>query len=171
MIFLSACIQEPRNRKIAVEQSEISNTFIGKWESLKRIYPYKSYLTINNDSTFSFEYGACKASGFSNGRWKMIDSMILLNSFEIDSCLYLSHFQIDCGLLDLKDITQYHIEKTIIDCDPEYMTDYIEFKNEKLYIDNDTLKHQVKNQEFCPEIRNDFSRIVKDTTSFKAYGQ
>ena len=68
IILSISCIQGSSQETIRVDQNISSKTFIGSWESLKRIYPYKSYLIIKNDSTFHFEYGACLASGLSNGK-------------------------------------------------------------------------------------------------------
>ncbi|HBS86682.1 MAG: hypothetical protein A2W91_11690 [Bacteroidetes bacterium GWF2_38_335] len=93
----------------------------------------------------------------------MKDSLIVLNSCKIDSCMHLLHFGQDCILIDENDTSEHIIEKTISDCNPKNGTDYIEFDNEEFYIDNDTLKHKVKKVKLCPEIRNDFFRTIKDT--------
>jgi hypothetical protein len=171
IVFFTGCVNEPKKEIENIERKEIVNPFIGNWESLERVYPYKSYLIIDTDSTFYFEYGACLASGFSNGKWTMNDSIIKLNSDKIDSCMYLSHFGQDCIVIDENDTSEFIVEKTISDCNPKSGEDYIEFFNEEFYIDNDTLKHIVKKSKLCPEIRNDFSRIKKDTTANKSYTQ
>ncbi len=165
IVFFTTCVNKSKK--------EITNPFIGNWESLERVYPYKSYLIINNDSTFHYEYGACSASGFSNGNWTKKDSIIILNSDKTDLCMYLLHFGQDCIVIDENGTSEQVFEKTIPDCrNPEYEEKYyIKFINEKFYIDNDTLKHIVKKTKLCPEIRNDFSKIIKDITANKSYTQ
>ena len=141
-----------------------SNKYNGLWESVKRPYPYRSHLTINSDSTFRFEYGACMSCGFSKGTWIIKDDIIALNSNEIDSCMYLLHFEDDCKKVP-DDSTEIIIETTIIDCKPKWTDDYVDFNNEEFYLDGDTLRHRVKKPKVCPELRNDFYRIKKDTTA------
>jgi len=87
--------------------------------------------------------------------------------------MYLSYFGQDCIVIDENSTSEYLFEKTIPDCsNPEYEEKYyIKFTNEEFYIDNDTLKHIVKKTKLCPEIRNDFSRIIKDITANKSYTQ
>jgi hypothetical protein len=168
-ILLVSCSQEANEEINATESHENPNLIIGTWESVKRVYPYKSYLLINKDRTFHFEYGACTARGVSNGKWIMKDGVMILNSYKIDSCMFLSHFEVDCKLIINYDTSEYIVEKTIVDCNPKNETYYIEFQNEEFYIDIDTLKHIVKKFKTCPETKNDFLRIIKDTTDENGY--
>ena len=167
VLFFTSCIQEVEKKAIDIDQIDIPNEFIGNWVSLDRVYPYKAYLIIKSDSTFHFEYGACSAGGFSNGKWVKKDSIIILNSIKTDSCMYLSPFGQDCILIEEIDRSEFVAEKTIPDCNPKNTDDYIEFKNEEFYINNDTLIQIVKKPKLCPEIRNDFTRIIQDTIANK----
>lgn len=63
------------------------------------------------------------------------------------------------------DSTEIIIETTIRDCEPAWTDDYVDFDNERFYLDGDTLRHKIKKQKLCPEIRNNFYRIEKDTTA------
>jgi len=143
-----------------------SYKYIGLWKSVERHYPYRSILTINLDHTFGFEYGACMSYGFSNGTWILRNDTLVLTSNEIDTCMYLSHFSVDC--MDVpSDTTEIVIETTIKDCEPLGTDDYVKFDNEEFYLEGDTLRHVIKKPKRCPEIRNDFYRIEKDTTATK----
>jgi len=152
-----------KNNESSMIENE-SNKYIGLWESVKRPYPYRSHLAINLDSTFRFEYGACISYGFSNGTWILCNDTIVMTSNEIDSCMYLSHFSVDCMEVP-SDSTEIVIETTIIDCEPQGTDDYIYFDNEEFYLEGDTLRHIIKKPKRCPEIRNDFYSIEKDTTA------
>jgi hypothetical protein len=169
IVFLcQGCVLDPEQKD---EQEPIdvtrdtTNSFIGCWESLKRVYPYESQLLIKNDGTFYFEYGACIAHGFSTGKWQLIDTSIFLNSNGMDSCMYLSYFGVDCIDVNPIDTAEYFIEKTIPDCNPKSESEYIEFKNTEFYIHNDTLRHIARDPQVCPEIRNDFIRETSNTTT------
>jgi len=107
------------------------------------------------------------ASDFSHGQWERKGTIIVLKSNNIDSCLYLTYFGEDCIVLDSLGNTDFVIEKTINDCEPEYETDYVVFNNEEFYLDNDTMKHILKKAKLCLEIRNDFTKEIRDITSNK----
>jgi len=162
--YFIACSNQVTNNDGSSVVINKSDKYIGLWKSVKRPYPYRSNLTINLDSTFRFEYGACMSYGFSNGTWILRDDTIVLTSNEIDSCMYLSHFSVDCMEVP-SDSTEIVIETTIIDCEPKGSDDYINFDNEEFYLEGDTLRHIIKKPKRCPEIRNDFYKIEKGTTA------
>ena len=164
-ILISGCVQESGKEIANYSQQDRTNIFIGDWLSAEREYPYEAYLIIRKDSTFHFEYGACLASGFSNGRWKIADSILILNSNVIDSCVYIRSFGDDCIVVDLELDSDYIRKESVKNCKPIHETEYIEFKNEKFYFDFDTLRHIVKKAKLCPEIKNDFIRFANDTTT------
>lgn len=160
ILLLVSCTQKSDQRVESGEATGNRNPFEGVWESIDRGFPYKSHLIINLDSTFEFEYGACMSFGYSQGNWLIKDSIIILNSFETDSCFYLSNFGVDCFSID-----DYSIETTKPECEPTQYIDYIRFDQEEFYVENDTLKHVVKGQKRCPEIKNNFFRGNEDTTA------
>lgn len=163
--LLLSCVKENSN----IKQDENNNLFIGTWESVDRFYPYKAHLIINKDSTFYFKYGACTASGFSKGVWISEDTIIDLKSLDIDSCMFLYRFGEDCEILNVDSpyVSEIIVEKTISGCDPIDYVDYVLFENEEFYLDGDTLRHIIKGDKLCPKIRNDFFKIIKDTTANK----
>lgn len=167
-IFI-ACNNQTEIKQIKLKKA--MNYFIGNWESTERCYPYKGFLLINKNGSFNFNYGACMASGVSEGKWELKDNIIILNSIKTDSCLYLSYFDVDCILevefVDEEDFIQnYSIETTIKDCEPKYYEDYVLFNNEEFYISNDTLVH-ISKKKTCPEIKNDFTRITRNNADTK----
>jgi hypothetical protein len=170
IFLLTGCVNNSEITPQIYTDNKIENKFIGTWESFEREYPYQAYLIIEKDYTFHFEFGACLTSGYSKGKWELKDSMIILNSIQTDLCMFLDYFNDDCILIDVNTMKNFVVEKSISDCEPKYGTEYIIFNNEKLYIDNDTLKHIIKEIKLCPEIRNIFFRI-NDTINDKAYLQ
>lgn len=165
IFILIGCVHKSEKNTILSNINEKPNGFIGEWESFERIYPYVSNLIIKNDSTFYYESGACLFRGFSKGRWKINNDTLILNSSNLDSCLYLSYFDEDCILITEGDTSKFIRETTISGCIPFYETEYILFKNDAFYIYNDTLIHKTKNSKQCIESRNIFFRIVVDTNA------
>jgi|GEM_PF-5894936 len=161
---LASCNFETTNNNQTSEKKEESNKYIGLWESVKRPFPYKSHLTINSDSTFWFEYGACTSYGFSNGAWIVRNDTLVLTSDQIDSCMYLSYFSADCVEIP-SDSNTIVIETTIMNCEPQGTDYYINFDNEEFYFEADTLRHLANKPKRCPELRNDFYSVKKDTTA------
>lgn len=171
IVFFNACVNGPQKEIENIKRKVISSPFIGKWESLKRAYPYKSHLILYEDSTFHFGYGACAARGFSRGKWTGNNSKIILNSDKTDSCMFLSFFGQECFLIDENDTSENILEKTKHDCNPtNYEKEYIKFTNEEFYIENDTLKYIEKKGRLYSKVRNDFRRII-DATVDRSYTQ
>lgn len=167
LVFFAGCQNEPEKEIENIEQEERINPFIGSWESIKRSYPYESDLIINMDGTYHFDYGACVAHGFSNGKWTMEDSIITLTSDDIDSCMYLGLFGVNCVVVDENDTAKHVLEKIISDCDPEPFLEYVQFTNEEFFILSDTLRHVVRRKKPCPDLKDDFVKAKKtplDTT-------
>ena len=162
IFFFTACIQEIEENSV-VTAVKGQNDFIGIWESVDRLIPYHGVLTINEDSAYYFEYGACLSHGFSKGKWALNDGVITLQSEQTDSCMYLLPFEQDCILVDESDTAKQSYPKTIPDCAERYLNNYIEFNAEAFFIQNDTLIHITKNPKLCPELKEDFTRIPADT--------
>ena len=155
-----------------IKPEVIQNNFIGAWRSVDRATPYRSYLIIEKDSSFHFNYGVCMNYGFSNGKWIMSDTSVMLSSIDIDSCLYINHFG-ETGIIivletDSNSIKEgdsnYIKETTIPDCKPITIVDFVVFSNEEFYIDSDTLKHVIKEKNIYFKTRNKFIRIEKEKT-------
>ena len=155
LIGFISCSQETKKQTPA-EQLDNADLFLGDWKSVKRDIPHSAELTINNDSTFRYSYGACLLRGFSNGYWTFSDSILTLNSFSADTCLYLREFGIDC--LTAEQTEKYKPKTTIEDCTPENTNEYVLFHEVRFKIIGDTLKHIFTEEKLCPEIRNDFYR-------------
>lgn len=147
------------------------NQFVGQWKSLKRPFPFSSVLTINDDSTFYYNFGACTSSGFSNGKWVIKTDTIILTSFEVDACLYIeTHFETEClPVIDIEENEDLEDQVTISDkCQPEFFEYYVIFNEERLIIENNKLKHIPKNPDSCPENvkKQEFRKITKRTKHF-----
>ena len=155
MIGLVGCSQGTKNHT-PDEQIENADMFFGDWKSVKRMTPYRAELTINKDSTFQYVYGASLLRGFSNGYWTLSDSILTLNSFSADTCLFLRVFGIDCITVD--QIEEFKPKTTIEDCIPENTSEYVLFQGVEFQLIGDTLKHIFTEEKLCPEIRNDFYR-------------
>jgi len=148
------------------------NKFIGNWKSVDRKYPFSGYLIIMKDSTFKYIFGACVSSGFSSGSWRIVDSLICLNTDNTDSCMFLDYFSNNC-IDDNSDLdydheldSSYMPETTIKGCKPKGSGSYIIFENEEFYIDVDTLKYIFKGENEC-QIDYNFNIIVIKNDSIK----
>ena len=138
--LLNSCNTESNQKQLKYSKSQ----FIGLWQSETRAYPYKSYLVIKSDSTYHYQYGACLASGFSDGTWKLEENALVLNSNQIDSCMYLKHFGIDCIIINDSILdSDFNIDMTIQNCKPSSDVNYVKFNNDKFYLNLDTLKHAI----------------------------
>ncbi len=155
LIGLISCSQETKKHR-PDEQPNNVDLFLGDWKSVKRDIPHSAELTINNDSTFRYSYGACLQRGFSNGYWTLSDSILTLNSFSADTCLFLRVFGIDCITAD--QIEKFRPKTTIEDCTPDNTGEYVLFQEVRFQLIGDTLKHIFTEEKLCPKIRNDFYR-------------
>lgn len=139
--LLNSCIGEA-NQKPQVNAMNDSKSFIGLWQSTPRAYPYKSFLVIKADSTFHYQYGACLAFGFSDGKWKIEENILVLNSNKTDSCMYLKHFGKDCIIINDSVLdSDFNIDMTIRNCNPSSDINYVNFTNARFLFNLDTLKH------------------------------
>lgn len=155
LIGLISCSQGTK-KDAPDEQTDNADLFLGDWKSVKRDIPYSAELTINKDNTFNFFYGACLFRGFSIGQWTLSDSILTLNSFPADTCLFLRVFGIDCIAVD--QIEEFKPKPTIEDCIPENTSEYVLFQGVEFQLIGDTLKHIFTEEKLYPEIRNDYYR-------------
>lgn len=96
-------------------------------------------LKIKPDHTFEFFGGACMDNYNSNGKWKVINDTLILNSVPSKDCQILVGFGNNMEDISKKD---YVRKLTIKDCTPnESDGAYINFINDKFYIKNDTLEY------------------------------
>jgi hypothetical protein len=132
--------------------------YIGEWKSLKREYPYDVSLKINDDKTFTFNGSSCGKKFSSKGNWEIINDTLTLTSHKSENSICGSEFGNNCIKVKFKNKTDS--TETIIQ-DSGYMDycDNIIFKSEKLYIENDTLKHKRKENK-CP-VKDNFIRNKK----------
>jgi len=140
MIIFSSC----------TEQSLTENNFIGAWTSVDKVTPYKAILTISSDSSFGFNFGACQSRGYSKGTWRLVDSSIILNSSETDSCYYVDEFGMHC--YDITDTSHWGM-KTHKDCDATLEMFYTIFSDDQFEIRNDSLYHIEELNNNCPDIK------------------
>jgi hypothetical protein len=144
------------------------NPYTGEWKSVERFYPYSSTLTMNDDRTFQFQYGACMDFGFSTGIWETTDKGIVLNSQNIDRCMYTRMFGVNCQSFILGDSsqwTEYLSSTTLENCEPKSETNYVIFDAEEFCLEGNTLKHILKLDSLCPSIKEQFIKIKEDATT------
>ena len=155
LIGLTSCSQGTK-KHIPDKQTENAELLLGDWKSVKRMIPYSAELSINDDNTFNYNYGAGMLRGFSIGQWTLTDSILTLTSFPADTCLYLREYGIDC--LTAEQIEKHKPKTTIEDCTPENTGEYVLFQEVRFQLIGDTLKNIFTEEKLCPEIRNDFYR-------------
>lgn len=123
-----------------------SNEFIGKWVSVDNVIPKNAILWIKEDNTFKYEFKAGLSSGFSNGKWVLDSTFIVLNSNEIDTCLYSTLFKRDCAPISDRKSVEELVTTTQKGCNPEKYVIYVRFVQDSFYIHNDTLVFVQKEQ-------------------------
>lgn len=135
---------------------------IGEWVSTKRVIPYRAILKINSDLSFNYEFGSCQTHGISNGKWFIKDNYIVLNSNNPDLTLYLVPFDYrGIVIVDSNGKTLNGMKNDFPINQPNALSSddqFVEFKNEKLYIKNDTLFHVSKFKNLDPRKRNMFTK-------------
>lgn len=124
--------------------------YYGIWTSTPKLFPYKAILTIKPDHTYFFDFGACKKRGFSKGHWQLSNDTIFLNSFQMDSCYFISEFGVIC--YNIND-TAHLGKKTRLNCEPIMHKDYVIFAQDKFYIRNDSLFHVAEVNSACPDMK------------------
>ncbi len=158
MLFTFSSCTESNNKKINKE-IYVKNVFTKKWKSVEKVLPYNSTLWIKKDSTFQFNFKVCLGKGYSNGIWKIDSPYIVLNSYEIDSCLYLSEFGKNC--FPVSDSMEFINKTTIKDCIPISEIKYVKFANDSFYIKQDTLFHVPEQNNFCSDSMDIFTENAK----------
>jgi hypothetical protein len=131
-------------------EARMDKLFLGVWESTKKVIPYKAYLTIMNDHTFNFEYGACEARGFSQGTWQIDHNTIILNSNQPDSCYKTSIFGIPCQTVVYDSNKVDDALKNQDDCEPKSQKEYVIFNDSRFEFDLDTLIFRIVDTSDCP---------------------
>lgn len=148
------------NKSSPKQSPEVLNSkFVKVWfDTIKRV-PFFSKLEIKQNRTFKYVGGACTASWSSEGCWIMKNDTIILNSVKPKECVYLSEYGTKCKTID--EIRKNGSEISSKNCTPDYSyQDFEVFKNEKFYIQNDTLIH-VKQNKKCEGIDIAYSNKEK----------
>lgn len=165
LLFLFSC--RSSNKEIVNNDNLIESEFIGEWCSVKRIIPYTAYLKIDSSYNFSFEGGTCSMRFYSKGSWILNSDTIILNSFKPTGCYYISDFEVTCTIVDTSSSNIGNPYKTSIkDCAPDEGDEYVLFNQEKFIIQNDTLIHVRKTINICPEIKDNFTRLIMDNETY-----
>ena len=158
LVFITGCSEQTPVITDKQPQPEKHNHFIGIWESLERDIPFGATLTINADSSFQYDFGACMTHGMSEGFWQLDGDVLVLNSGNDDSCKYTSEFGVDCIPIDSADSKLANRTLSKSDCASKSSDYFVLFNNDRFQIVKDTLIHQFDQPKLCPEIRNDFKK-------------
>ena len=136
IIAFSSCKKD--NPKI-----EENSKFVKVWFDTVRSSPFMAKLIMNKNKTFEYRGGACTSSFEAKGIWRIENDTIILNSIKPKECKWKRDFGLFC--LTFEEMRAGNIEqdnKTIKGCEPKSDDSYEIFKNEKFYIQNDTLIHK-----------------------------
>ncbi len=167
IVFLGVSCQGIKDSSDSDESSTAN--FIGKWTSTPKVIPYSGFLTIKNDQTFSFNYGACDHGGFSRGVWSLNGDTLILNNSIIDTCYYITEFGINCIAIPESEEDLPELKTTIPNCKPESLDiDFVLFENECFLLINDTLSLIPNEGCLCPEESDKFT-LEKNTTANMRY--
>lgn len=138
--------------------------FVRIWYDTVQGMPFKSKLNIKTNNTFEYLSQSCESGSKSNGKWKIENDTIILNSIKPKKCLFQYPFGVLCIPFN-QPLPENN--KTIKDCEPSGRNaSYEIFENEKFYIRNDTLIHANKRNDDCPELKIAFSMKEKIRESF-----
>ncbi len=129
-------------------EKKVDNRFANTWYDTEYRILGSSTLQIKKDFTFNYKAAGCTWSSISKGNWKVLGDTIELNSTNVDTCYTILPFVICPKSGKYNNKTNL---TTIPNCTAESKTVYIEFKNEKFYLRNDSLIYKLKENSNCPE--------------------
>ncbi|MFZ5940552.1 MAG: hypothetical protein ACOYXB_08255 [Bacteroidota bacterium] len=142
--------------ELSGQNNDNESFFTGTWHSTKKPFPYGADIEILPDHTFHFRVGACTFRSFSEGSWKIIDSILILDSYALDSCMLANYFGFECIPVD----SFPEPVSTIPGCIPEYSgMEYTIFDDEKFFFKDDTLRHIIRKKNTCPHVKNDYIKV------------
>jgi hypothetical protein len=134
----------------------ISNDFQRKW------YSINGNLTINSNNTFEYIRFNSISNSISKGKWKIINDTLVLNSFEPKGCFFLENFVLDPPKRIVTN-NNPNYKKTIKgkDCMPN--SGYVNFRNEKFYIEDSLLISKTSPYNLYNKKLNKFYNFKKTT--------
>ena len=157
--LLQSCNTANKDKSIPNDLNISNNEFFGEWYSVKRMIPFEAVLKIDSNYIFTYEGVTCISNFGSNGYWIINDDTLILNSIKPKSCYYLDNFGVNCLMTNINDSTMSKKVTLIKDCIPKEIDyRYILFENEKFIIKDNALMHIQKPNNFCPDIKDDFTR-------------
>ena len=152
MILLSSC------NKTVPKKAE-NPKFIRTWFDTVQGMPLREKLIIKENKTFEFSSRSCQDGSKSNGKWKIENDTIILNSIKPKGCLFQHQFGF---CIKVGDKSYFENNKTIKGCEPNGRdSSYEIFENEKFYLRNDTLIHINNKNNPCPNLKISFSMKEK----------
>jgi hypothetical protein len=130
---------------------QCDSLYVNTWFMIVRQYPYSSKLFIYDNYSFRYEFSSL-SYGFSQGNWHVDSPFIVLNSFQIDTCMYFSRFGEECIPIDgFNDVDKVLKATTIDGCTPLTQISYVVFEKDSFYLSNDTMFYFNKNADkHCP---------------------
>jgi hypothetical protein len=141
-VFCSCC--QTFDKKTTIEEEIKENPYLGKWYSVKRIYPFGAVLKIDSNYNFIYEGGYCIQHFSSKGSWTLSGDTLILNSFEPERCYNLNEFCVVGGTfinLDSNEVEILSRQTSIKRCEPDAEYEYIVFKQEKFIIEDSVLTY------------------------------
>jgi len=152
LVFCLSCKNcDKSNNNESMKQFD-NSLFVNTWLMTASQYPYSSKLFICDNYSFRYEFSAISINGFSQGYWHVDSPFIVLNSIQIDTCMYYSRFGEECiPIDDFKNVDKVLKATTIDECKPLTQVKYVVFEKDSFYLSSDTMFYFNKNADkFCP---------------------
>ena len=151
VIFQVSCTNNTNKTKINSLNVQFKDSFVKEWISIEDKFPFNSKLWIRNNYSFQYEYSSCLIRGYSKGEWIVDSPYIILSSYKIDSCMYLSEYGINCiPISENGEADEIIKAKTIKGCSPSTLTRYVNFERDSFYLIKETLFYVQDTNVFCP---------------------
>lgn len=117
----------------------------GEWNIKSDAMETGEILIFNTDNNFTYKSVGHITESFSQGNWKIKENTLILNSIMPKECFYTLSFGGKCKSSHL--LKDELIDKTISECEPSALNKfYVEFKNSKFLIKEDSLIYQTTNK-------------------------
>lgn len=126
--------------KNEISKVQFKKSFEKNWITIDSEFPFNSKLSLKSDNSYQYEYRSGLNKGFSKGEWHLDSPFVILNSYTIDTCMYLSKFGVNClPVSENKEIDNIINTTTIKGCRPLTLVDYVTFEMDSFYLSKDTL--------------------------------
>ena len=166
LLFLLFCFLLQSCCNTSTETLTEQNNYIGDWRCVKRVFPYNAVLKIDSSYCYTYTGGFCTSWFESKGNWALKDDTLILNSFEPEECCYLREFGVNWVIVDSESLTIPKPKTSIEDCQPSNRDyEYIIFTNEKFIIKDSVLTHIKNPNNFCHDIKDNFTKINSNPQS------